>query len=326
MRWIACSAVLFLAACHLGTGEAADAADPFDEAEHLARMAEVTENLIQSSDPTQQAAGLLMAEHALLWSPHEVEPALSAAESIDRLHALIGTADTAIARALLAQLCAGKGIQEDCIRRGLDEAIVRFDNADLIARLHLTHHEDGNRVSRIIIEAQALEERHMDYALLLLDAMEAHGGFVAAELAVAPILHGLSLSPPFAGFARLCASPSPEDMALDQACKRMLEKMMQDRSSLMLSSIGSAVSAQRRQAEGDPDALERHEQWRSELNERLTCLGAASDAAWEAADAKFVRDFLNHWQQYGEASAQAMVADKSGVDCQTPDAARLSNG
>ena len=324
MRWLACTAFLFLASSQLAFGEVPDEAPPFDEAEHLGRMAEVTEQLIQSSDPTQQAAGLLMTEHALLWSPHDVEPAISAAERLDRLHALIDAADTALARALLAQLCANKGIQEDCIRRGLDDAIVQFDGADLIARLQLTYFLDRDRARQIIVEAQTLNERHMDYALLILDAMGEHGGFVAEELAVAPFIHALSLSPPFQPVSDQCASPSPEDPELSQACERILDLMMEGRSSMLLTSLGSAVSARRLQAQGDPDAQERHEQWQARFYDQLACFGSASDGIWETADGQFVREFLEHWQEHGEASAWAMIADKAGVDCRMPDVVLLS--
>ena len=315
MRWPAYSAFFFLASTHLANGEVADTALPFDEVEHLARMGEVTESLIQSPDPTQQAAGLLMSEYAVWAGWHTDDPIQSESERVDRLYTLIDAADSALARALLAQLCASKGVQDDCIRRGLDDAIVRFDGADLIARLQLTDVEDADRVRQVIVEAQSLNERHMDYALLLLDAMEAHGGFVTTELAAAPLLHGLSLSPPFANFARQCASPSPEDPELNQACERMLDLMMRDRSSLILTSIGAAVTAQRLQAQGDPDAQERHEQWRDQSNEQIACFGSASEETWETADAKFVRQFLEHWQAYGEASALAMTAEKARVDC-----------
>lgn len=324
MRWLAYSALIFLAACHQGSGVIADTAKLFDEVEHLARMAEVTENLIQSPDPTQQAAGLLMAEHALSWSPHETAPALSAAESLDRLHTLIEIADTALARALLAQLCANKGVQQDCVRRGLDEAIVRFDGADLIARLQLTDLLDRERSRQIIVETQTLNERHMDYALLVLDAMEAHGGFVAAELGIAPFTHGLSLSPPFGPISAQCTLASPDDLELDQACERILDQMMQDRSSLILTSVGSGISARRLQARGDPDAQERHEQWQARLHEQIACFGDASQGTWETADAETVRKILEHWQAHGEASAWAWLAEKAGLDCQTPGAAHLS--
>ena len=315
MRWIACSAVLFLAACNLDIGETADTADPFDEAEHLARMAEVTEQLIQSSDPTQQAAGLLMATTALNWGEHGIEPPLNEAERLERLHALIDAADTALARALLAQLCASQGLQKECIRRGLDEAIVQFDDADLIARLQLTDSLDRNRARQIIVETQTLNERHMDYALLILDAMEEHGGFVVEELAVAPLIHALSLSPPFQPVSDQCALPSPEDPERSQACERILELMMEGRSSMLLTSLGSAISARRLQAQGDPDAQERHEQWQARFYDQLACFGSASDGIWETADGQFVREFLEHWQEHGEASALAMIAEKAGVDC-----------
>ena len=315
LRWLAFSAFFFLALSRLAMGQTADTAPPFDEAEHAARMAEVTEQLIESSDPTQQAAGLLLSEHAIWAGWHTDDPILSETEFSGRLHALIDAADSALARALLAHLCASQGVQEDCIDRGLDDAIVRFDGADLVARLHLADADDANRVRQVIIQAQTLNERYMDYALLLLDAMDEHGGFVTTELAAAPLLHGLSLSPPFANFSRQCASPSPEDPELDHACERILDQMMGDHSSLLLTAIGSAVSAQRLQARGDSDAQARHEQWRDESNQQIACFGSASEAIWETADGQFVREFLKHWQAYGEASALIMVANQAGLDC-----------
>ncbi len=315
MRWIACSAFLFLAACQLDIGEAADTTDPFDEAEHAARMLELIDTLIQSQDPTQQAAGLLMAEHAVWAGWYTEEPLLSQTEFLDRLHALIETAATPLARALLAQLCATNDIRSDCVRGGLDDAIVRHDGAELLARLQLTEREDTERLRHIVVAAQTLNERHMDLALLLLGAMEDQGDFAAPEFASIPLIYGLMMMPPYSSFSNLCGSPWPEDSELDQACERILDRMMQDRSSTLQSTLGSAVSARKLQTRGDSDAQERHEQWRAAFMDQHACFGTASEGIWQTADAQFVREFLEHWQAHGEASAWAMIGEKAGADC-----------
>lgn len=315
MHCLLCSALLLLASAQLAVAEVDAPAELFDEAEHAARMLELIDSLIQSPDPTQQAAGLLMAEHARWAGWYPDQPILIQTEFLDRLHRLIDQANTPLARALLAQLCATRDIRSDCVQRGLDAAIVSDDGAELLARLQLTDGDDTDRLRGIMVEAQALNERHMDYALLLLDAMKAHGGFVDAELAVTPLIYGLTLSPAFSPFSKLCGAPATEDSELDEACERILERMMQGGTSMLLNAIGSAVSAQRRTAKGDPHAQERHEQWRAEIAAHAACRSDQTDELMLSADAEFMRAFLQHWQQHGEAGAQRMLDEKAGVDC-----------
>ena len=315
MRWVICSALLFLGSAHMSVAEV-DAQDVlFEESEYAARMLELIDTLVQSQDATQQAAGLLMAEHAAWAGWYTEEPLLSQTEFLDRLHALIETAATPLARALLAHLCASNDLRSDCVRRGLDDAIVRHDGAELLARLQLTESEDTERLRDIIVAAQTLNEPHMDFALLLLDAMEDQGDFVAPGFASIPLIYGLMIMPPYSPFSNLCGSPHPADSELDQACERIRDLMMQGRSSMLQSMLGSAVSARRLQAQGDADAQERHEQWRGRFYEQIACFGSAGEGFWETTDAHFVRQFLEHWHAYGEASAQGMVAEKAGVDC-----------
>lgn len=301
-------------ACN-AVSEDAPVADPFDEAEHAARMVEVTQALIDSRNPQQQAAGLLMAENALMWGWDDQAPVLSESEFIDQLHALIDASDSAITRALLAQLCANQGLQAECVRRGLDDAIVALDGAELFARLNLTEPDDQERLRAVILAAESLNERQMDYALILLDAMEAHGEFVPAELSVAPLIHGLMLSPPLASIARLCGDPAPDDPELDQACEHLLRLMSEQASSFIVNMLASAVWAQRREAQGHAGALETHELRRADFYDWAACNGSASDELWQAADARFVREFLERWQRYGEYKAHAFVAEKTGLDC-----------
>lgn len=285
------------------------------EAKHIARLLELTDGLLQSSEPTQQAAGLMLTE-SLRWSEWANDSELlGEAEFLDHLQGLIKQADTALARALLAHLCAVKEIRGDCIDLGLDDAIVRHDGAELFARLQLTELDDTERLRDLIMAAQNLDERHMDYALLLNDAMEAHGGFVAWEFAAAPLIQGLSLSPPYSPFVNICGSPSPDDPELDRACDRSAQRMMEDGSSLISAVIGSSVSALRRTAQGDPHAQELHDQWRASISEHVLCRGEHTDEVMMSADAQFMREFLEHWRQHGEASAWSMVEEMAGVDC-----------
>lgn len=214
MRWLICSSLLLLASAQMAVAEVDAQAELFDEAEHIARLLEMTDKLLQSSDPTRQAAGLMMTQ-SLRWSEWASDNELPGeAEFLDHLMGLIERADTALARALLAHLCAARDIRGDCIRLGLDDAIVRYDGAELLARLTLTESDDTERLRDVIVEAQKLDERQMDHALLLLEAMEAHVGFTAAEASLAPLTFSLNVSPPYSPFFNICGSPSLTDPEL----------------------------------------------------------------------------------------------------------------
>ncbi|MGY6553671.1 MAG: hypothetical protein ACXIUM_04020 [Wenzhouxiangella sp.] len=316
MRCLLCSVLLLsLAAAEMAVADINTQNELFDEAEHIARLLAMTDGFLQSSEPTQQAAGLMMSWH-LRWAEWAADTELlGEAEFLDHLQRLIELADTALARALLAHLCAVKDIRSDCIGLGLDAAIVRYDGAELLARLQLTKRDDSDRMRQLILAAQNLDERQMDYALFLHDAMQTHGGFVDAEFSVAPLIHGLSLSPSFSPFVETCGSPSPDEPELDQACGRIVERMVQGRGSLMIAAIGSAVSAQRRMALGDPHAQELHDQWRASISEHGLCRGGQTDEFMISADARFIRNFLAHWREHGEISAWSMVEQMAGVDC-----------
>ncbi len=319
MRRLISCALLLLAAAQMAVAEVDAQDEPLDEAGYAARMLVLIDSLIQSQDPAQQAAGLLMSEHAVWAGWHTEESILSGTEFFDRLYALIDTADTPLARALLAQLCASNHIRSDCVRRGLDDAIVRHDGAELLARLQITERDDTERARSIIFAAQTLKERQMDFALLLLDAMEDQGDFAAPEFASVPLVYGLTLMPHFTPFSDLCGLPSAEDTELNQACERTQDLMMKARFSMLLNSLGSAVSARRLEAQGDSDAQERHEQWRARFTGQMACFAASNEGVWETADAQFMREFLEHWQKHGEASAWSMIGEKAGLECESVD-------
>lgn len=316
MRWLLCFALLFLAPAQMAMAEVDSQDELFDEAEHTARMLELIETLIESPDPTRQAAGLLMVEHAGWAGWYTEEPLRSGVEVLDQLYALIDQADTPLARTLLAQLCAATSIQSACVRRGLDEAILRLDGGNLIARLMLIETGDHDRIRDVVIAAESINEHHMDLALLLLDAMEAQGVFSREEMTTAPMIYGLLIIPPFQHFTRLCTEPAANDTDLNQACDRITHKMTDNTGSLILTMIGASITARRLAAEGATDALEKHEEWRAAHREWLTCVGSAGEKVREEADEQFTRELIEHWQRHGEASAQALLAEKAGLDCE----------
>lgn len=315
MRWFVLLAFLIFASTPLALGETSEQPEAFDEAAHAARMAEVVEQLLGSAEPARQAAGLLISETMRAHALPERSLLLQEQQSLDRIHELIDTADTPLARALLAKLCETKSIQADCVGHGLDDAIVRYDNAELFARMHLTEHENTDRLRNVLVEAKALNERHVDYALLLLDAIEDHGGFTPEERFGTPFLYGMSLMPGLSALSNLCRSPSPEDPELDNACARNLQLMLLDGNSIITTAISSAIIAQRHTADGNPNAQQQHEQWSTEVSALTACVGPIGEQFWKTADSESVREFLEHWQQYGEASAHVMTADKAGAAC-----------
>jgi len=314
---------LSLTACDAGSKDAL-AAEPFDEAEHAARMVEVAQNLIDSRDPQEQVAGLLLAELSTSWWWSDHPPILSEAESVELLYTLIERSDSALARALTAQACAMKDLQAHCRRRGLDDAIVRLDGAELFARIYLTGIDDLERTREVLLAAEGLAERYTELALLILDGMEAHGGFLPLELSTAPLFAALSTMPPLVSISRFCVAQAMDDYELDQACERLVGNMVNEAGSLMLNMLGASLMAQRAEAHGDPEAVDRYEQWRAGFFEWMGCTSAVSQEFWESADTAFVREFLRYWQRHGEARAQAMVAERAGLDCGLPEPSPFS--
>lgn len=315
MRWSVSFVLLVLAAAHWVLAESAQSDELFDEAEQNARIVELIETLLESESAEQQAAGLLV-NRFLRWAEWYTEPdELREISVSERTLVLIETADTPLARALLAQLCVAESIQSDCIRNGLDDAIVRYDDAELLARLTLTENHDTERLRDVIVEAQKLDERQMDHALLLLELMETHGEFTAAQAPLAPLTFSVNLAPPFSLFFKVCGSPSPDDPELDEACDQNVARMMEEGTSMMINSIGSAVSAQRRMAKGDPDAQALHDQWRASLREIAECGSPQINDFMVSADSQLLREYFEHWRQHGESSAWSKLAELVGVDC-----------
>lgn len=94
--------------------------------------------------------------------------------------------------------------------------------------------------------------------------------------------------------------------------------MINDAGSMITAMIGSAMMARRAEAAGDAEAIGRQEEWRADYSGWMACYSAVTPDAWETADSSFMRQFIQHWQVHGEASAQALVAARDGVDCGLP--------
>lgn len=292
-------------------------AERLEPAELEARMIRVAGTLIASSAPAERAAGLLLAEQAKLWQT-KAQPLLSEAEFVEDLHGLIEEADSALTRALLAQLCRMTDRVLDCRRQGLDEAIVALDGAELLARLHLTEPGDLERARDVMVAAEHLAPRHSDFAMTVLDGIDAQTDAPStraqmAALALAPI----SL-PPLSPIADLCQQRADNDAALDQACERLLNAMMDRGDNLLLTALASNLTAQRAEAAGDTLAVARHDSWKAELLAFSGCAGAVGMESLAAEEPRLIREFLRRWERGGEASAHAFLATQAGLDCGLP--------
>ncbi len=326
MRWIPAAFVLVFAACHQAVwamSEEQETTEPFDQAEHAVRMVSVTRQLLDSGHPQQQAAGLLLAELSNSWAWWDQEPILDETESVALLHDLIRRADSASNRALLAQVCAVLDLRADCRRQGLDQAIAEQDGAELIARLDLTDNDEAERARELIIASRALNERYADFALILLDAMETHGDMEPTEL-MSAWFYSMNQVSPMSLMADQCRKPAIDDPALDRACERMLQALMEGSRSMLFNMLGSRLMAKRAEARGEAAAVDRHEQWRARYRDWMSCASGNGANFWETADAQLLRTFLERFQYHGEASAHAFVAARAGVDCGLPEPSPFS--
>lgn len=280
-----------------------------------ARMAQVANALMASPEPQRQAVGLLLAETFFLWEV-EHQPRMNESDFMDRLEALIEQADTGLARAFLAQLCAYRDLQRYCRQQGLDKAIVEFDGAELFARLHLTGNDETHRRREVVVAAEHLEERFMDYALILFEAIQAEVGLEMEESHA--IMHAMTTGPRLSQISSLCRQPAVDDPELDQACLGILERMIDGTRSSILTMLGSSLMARRAEAQGEAGALAGHEKWRADYYDWLTCISTVNEEVWEAADADLILSFVDRWRRSGEASAHAFLATQAGVDCGLP--------
>jgi hypothetical protein len=296
----------------------AEKSERSEQAELQARMIRVARTLMTSPAPAERSAGLLLAEQAKLWRT-TAQPVLSEAEFVNDLHVLIEEADSALTRALLAQLCGMTDRVDDCRRRGLDDAIVALDGAELLARLHLTEHSDLERTRDVMVAADHLAPGHPHYGLLLLDAMEAHSDALPDGITLLAIVVPFWQSSGLGQMAQLCQQPAADDPQLDRACDRILDAMMDQPASLLFTTFASSIKALRAEARGETGAVSRHESWRSDLYEWVRCVGAGSEGTLEAGDAPLVREFLEHWQRFGEVSAHVFLASQAGLDCGLPE-------
>ncbi|MFW5815629.1 MAG: hypothetical protein ACOCVP_02115 [Wenzhouxiangella sp.] len=289
-----------------------------EQAEFEGRMIGVAETLLASPAPAERAAGLLLAEQAKLWQT-TAQPVLGEAEFDNELHGLIEEADCALTRALLAQLCGMTDRVDDCRRRGLDEAIVALDGAELLARLHLTELGDLERARDVMVAAERVAPRQAAYAMTVLDGTDTRSEALSARAQMAAIFAlASSTFPPLSPIENLCQRKADHDPALDQACERLLSAMMDQADNLLLTSLASALAAQRAEAAGNALAMARHAGWRAELSEFVRCTGAVEMEPLAAEQPGFIREFLQHWQHHGEAGAHAFMAARADIDCASP--------
>lgn len=314
MRWTMLVAALglMLASFTLTTTAADDPATDAERADHFERMAKVARDLIDSPEIERQAAGLLLWQSASAW--HVEHPTLmSERELRERLDRLIAEADSGLARALLAQLCSIRKLHQHCRDQGLDRAIVEQDGAELFARLYLTEADEEERLREVLIAAEALEERYMDFGLILLDGIEARYELELDESLA--IIHALQLGPAYGPTTRLCQQAIDDDPALDQACESVYTRMASEAGSMIFNLVGSSILARRAEAKGEPGSIARHEQWKEEFHAWQSCAYSAGEAIWEAMNADWVRAYLRHWQRHGEASAIQFLAEQGQADC-----------
>jgi hypothetical protein len=314
MRWtmLVAALSLMLASFALTTTVAADPAIYAERADHFERIAKVAQDLIDAPEIERQAAGLLLWRSASAW--HVEHPTLmSERELRERLDRLIAEADSGLARALLAQLCSNKKLHQHCRDQGLDRAIVEQDGAELFARLYLTETHEEERLREVLIAAEALDERAMDFALILLDGIEARYELELDESHA--IIHALQMGPALGPTGQLCQQAIDEDPELDQACESVHIRMASEPGSMIFNLLGASVLARRAEAKGEPKAMARHEQWREDHHAWQSCAYSAGEAIWEAMNADWVRAYLRHWQRHGEASAIQFIAEQGESDC-----------
>ena len=295
-------------------------------------IGETADWLLDRADPRQRAAGLLyrfsmMGRVQAARSGHD---ATDAASTLDEFEHAIRTTSDGAALAWLALACSGAGIEEFCIERGLDDAIVAHDDANFFSRIQLRRQPGVEETRRLLVESGTWRTYEPERIALWHEAMQRYDWREALET------HGVDLSEtPFnelsfallAGFhpfsfpgALIEACGSEIDIAGDRidACDEIGAEMAERGRTASMRLLGLRLLANRAEALDDPDLAATYEGELEALRNRFYCISRASSAVVGTADETLQRDYLKWLEEGGELGALERLAELADLDCSDP--------
>ncbi|NKI35332.1 hypothetical protein HFP89_09145 [Wenzhouxiangella sp. XN79A] len=280
---------------------AADPAlDPVDEPA-LDPVAATAQWMLEQDDPRLRAAALVVRTG----TGGDVRTATV-------IDAIRSTTDSA-AMLWLAQACQSARIQRECIDAGLDDAIVRYDSANVFARATLYPEE---RIADLMLATRGESMHYFALIEAWYDALSRGPAAGPSEspsdrFAQAFAIGAAWATPALAPLAETCRSATP-GAELDRACQQLAGRMVDGGESMLGFMIGRAIQRRGEPAGDDERATV------TLASDRAACQMQALELELAAMDDAGIREFIRLLKRHGEFEAWDRLAETHEVDCSDP--------
>ena len=275
--------------------------------------------LLDQPDARMRAAGLLH-----LSGPMHGGGEFEADALLDEFEQAIENTTDGAALAWLASACRSAGITGYCIDAGLDDAIVRHDDANLWSRLTLVPDaEDGTR-DRLIIEARSTRSYMSQLTSVWYEALDKAPDLIPPQTPNEKLVSAFAVGtayamPSYSQLDRSCTGELETGSELDVACTRHIDELASRGPTTSERSIGIALETERAEARGDRSMAARLEQrkiYESAVNQ---CRAIELSGILESFGESEARNFMQLLGEQGEIEAFARLAAEYDIDCSDPD-------
>jgi len=263
-------------------------------------------------DPRSRAAAL-----ALRTAPAH-EQALDSAAVIESITGILDEDQDPVTLSLLALSCMQADLENDCIELGLDQAIVQYDQANLMVRGHLLA-DDPEAFQQAMREAERLDDRVFDMAVVVNEQLRAYAeameldplGSETQAMAFAMAWAIPALGP----LSEACRTTSPEQVAV---CERLAAQAAESKSSMVTRMLDWSIRKQLAEAAGRASEVAMLETERRQVMGRFVCQQSSIPSDyWMELDGSTYEAHLIEAAEHGEWAAVEILATQFAVDCQT---------
>lgn len=300
--------------------------DPDDEAGHaLADYRARGEWMLEQPGQRMRAMGLVLLMSPPLMPP-DGEPLIASDgnlgspvdELLDRMEASIRRTTDPAALQWLGWACSAGDIEAFCRQAGLDSAIVRHDEANLVSRLSLAE-EDGLR--ELVLDskpgryyvAEAIETLFqalsLDPATRGLAAYHRVGGSVAIPMMNVLPMHGL---------AEECTGPQRADPELRAACIELAGSWAAEGNALLLRSIGWSIRRELAAQAGRDEEAARMRAAALFEQAQISCFATHAEDHFLTISDEQAEEWIGLVKAHGEDGAYRKLGKRLGADCSDP--------
>ena len=240
--------------------------------------------MLEQPDQRMRAMGLVLLMGPPLMLP-DGEPLIASDgnlgppvdELLDRMEASIRRTTDPAALQWLAWACVAGDVEAFCRRTGLDGAIVRHDDANLVSRLHLA--EEGG-LSELLLDSEPggiywaeaietlFEALSRDPATRDLSAFQRFGGSFTIPMMNMPPMHGLHEE---------CTGSQRADPELRAACIELARSWAMDGKTLLLQNSGRSIRSELAEQAGRDEEAERMRAEALFEQARMSCFAGHAD-------------------------------------------------